>query len=58
MAVEMLTIFFFCVCVCEGPCYAIERDYYEILGIPQDASLDDIKKAFHAVGILLSVGLH
>ncbi|RWW63121.1 hypothetical protein BHE74_00029722, partial [Ensete ventricosum] len=54
LAVEMLTCFF---CVCEGPCYAIERDYYEILGIPKDASLDDIKKAFHAVGILLSVGL-
>ncbi|CAL9182331.1 unnamed protein product [Musa hybrid cultivar] len=32
-----------------GPCYAIEQDYYEILGIPQDASLDDIKKAFHAL---------
>ncbi|RWV97261.1 hypothetical protein GW17_00039965 [Ensete ventricosum] len=52
LAVEMLTCFF---CVCEGPCYAIERDYYEILGIPKDASLDDIKKAFHAVGILLSL---
>ncbi|WOK94329.1 chaperone protein dnaJ 1, mitochondrial [Canna indica] len=32
-----------------GPCYAIERDYYGILGVPKDASLDEIKKAFHAL---------
>ncbi|XP_074591547.1 chaperone protein dnaJ 1, mitochondrial isoform X1 [Curcuma longa] len=32
-----------------GPCHAIEKDYYEILGVPKNASLDDIKKAFHAL---------
>lgn len=26
-----------------------ERNYYEILGVPENASRDDIKKAFHAV---------
>lgn len=27
----------------------IERDYYEVLGVPKDATRDDIKKAFHAL---------
>lgn len=26
-----------------------EQNYYEILGVPENASRDDIKKAFHAV---------
>lgn len=25
------------------------KDYYKILGVPKDASLDDIKKAFHSL---------
>uniref|UniRef100_A0A1D1YID0 Chaperone protein dnaJ 1, mitochondrial n=1 Tax=Anthurium amnicola TaxID=1678845 RepID=A0A1D1YID0_9ARAE len=32
-----------------GLCSVIERDYYETLGIPKNASQDDIKKAFHAL---------
>src|SRR6266540_4331418 len=28
------------------PPMAIKRDYYEILGVPRDASDDDIKRAF------------
>jgi len=30
-----------------GHCCSIEKDYYRILGVPKDASQDDIKKAFH-----------
>ncbi|KAG0503756.1 hypothetical protein HPP92_003828 [Vanilla planifolia] len=30
-----------------GSSYIRERDYYEILGIPKDAAVEDIKKAFH-----------
>jgi len=30
-----------------GHCCSIEKDYYKILGVPKDASQDDIKKAFH-----------
>jgi preprotein translocase subunit Sec63 len=29
----------------------MEKDYYKILGVPKDASQDDIKKAFHSVSI-------
>lgn len=28
---------------------SIEKDYYKILGVPKDASQDDIKKAFHSL---------
>ncbi|KAG8076839.1 hypothetical protein GUJ93_ZPchr0006g42090 [Zizania palustris] len=30
-----------------GPHSSPEKDYYKILGVPKDASQDDIKKAFH-----------
>lgn len=29
----------------------MDQDYFEVLGVPKDASQDDIKKAFHAVSI-------
>jgi hypothetical protein len=29
----------------------MDKDYYKILGVPRDASQDDIKKAFHSVSI-------
>ncbi|XXG61120.1 hypothetical protein AAC387_Pa04g2854 [Persea americana] len=32
-----------------GSSYATERDLYEILGVPKDASQDEIKKSFHAL---------
>jgi len=32
-----------------GHCCLIEKDYYKILGVPKDASHDDIKKTFHSV---------
>ncbi|KAJ1264481.1 hypothetical protein BS78_08G003800 [Paspalum vaginatum] len=32
-----------------GRCCSIEKDYYEILGVPKDASQEDIKKAFHSL---------
>ncbi|CAA6673168.1 unnamed protein product [Spirodela intermedia] len=32
-----------------GVCCAAESDYYETLGVPKNASQDDIKKAFHAL---------
>lgn len=32
-----------------GSCCSASRDYYEILGVPQNASRDEIKKAFHAL---------
>lgn len=37
-----------------GVCCAVECDYYETLGVPKNASQDDIKKAFHAVGFPVS----
>jgi len=35
-----------------GHCCLIEKDYYKILGVPKDASQDDIKKVFHSVSII------
>lgn len=32
-----------------GVCYSTRRDYYDVLGVPKDASRDEIKKAFHAL---------
>uniref|UniRef100_A0ACD5ZQH6 Uncharacterized protein n=2 Tax=Avena sativa TaxID=4498 RepID=A0ACD5ZQH6_AVESA len=32
-----------------GQCCSMEKDYYKILGVPKDASQDDIKKAFHSL---------
>lgn len=32
-----------------GHCCSIDKDYYKILGVPKDASQDDIKKAFHSL---------
>jgi len=30
----------------------LKKDYYKILGVPKDASQDDIKEAFHSVNII------
>ncbi|KAK9069508.1 hypothetical protein SSX86_011412 [Deinandra increscens subsp. villosa] len=32
-----------------GSCNSSEGDHYQVLGVPQNASRDDIKKAFHAL---------
>ncbi|KAK9270884.1 hypothetical protein L1049_026470 [Liquidambar formosana] len=32
-----------------GFCFSSARDYYETLGVPKNASRDEIKKAFHAL---------
>lgn len=30
-----------------------EKDYYKILGVPKDASQEEIKRAFHSVSVTL-----
>ena len=39
--------------MCVGTRDAKEQSYYEILGVPENASQDDIKKAFHLVSSIL-----
>lgn len=34
-----------------------EKDYYKILGVPKDASQEEIKKAFHSVSVTLQFSL-